>query len=84
MRLKLDIGALESLPLKLMIVAMVACMSVIPAGQALDELRDRDYVARAKLQLETVISAAQMLMIDGPGGVRTLRLDHRAPPPERR
>jgi hypothetical protein len=75
MRLKLDIGALESLPLKLMIVAVVACMSVIPAGQALDELRDRDYVARAKLQLETVISAAQMLMIDGPGGVRTLRLD---------
>jgi hypothetical protein len=75
MQLKLDIDALESLPLKLMIVAVVACMSVIPAGQALEGLRDRDYVARAKLQLETVISTAQTLMIDGPGGVRTVHLD---------
>ena len=70
-----DRDALESLPLKLMIVAVVASLSIIPAGQALEGFRNRDLVTRAQLELESVISAAQTLMIDGPGGVRTLHLD---------
>lgn len=75
MKLVGDQDALESLPLKLLIVAIVASMSVIPAGEALDGLRDRDFVARAKLELETVISVAQTLMLDGPGGARTIHMD---------
>lgn len=72
-----DRDALESLPLKLMIVALVASLSVIPAGQALESFRNRDFAARAQIELETIISAAQALMIDGPGSVRTLHIDFR-------
>ncbi len=75
MRLHDDRDGLESLPLKLMIVVIVASLSVIPAGQALDGFRNRDFVARAELALESIISTAQSLMIDGPGGVRALHLD---------
>jgi hypothetical protein len=75
MSIRYDHDALESLPLKLMIVAIVASLSVIPAGQALGGFRNRDFMTRAQLELESVMSAAQVLMIDGPGGVRTLHLD---------
>lgn len=75
MSIKRNHDALESLPLKMMIVAIVASMSVIPAGQALDGFRNRDYMTRIQLQLDGVISAAQTLMIEGPGGVRTLHFD---------
>jgi hypothetical protein len=75
MNLHDDRDGLESLPLKLMIVVIVASLSVIPAGQALEGFRNRDFVARAELALESIISTAQSLMIDGPGGVRTLHLD---------
>jgi len=77
MPLKDDRDGLESFPLKLMIVAIVATMSVVPASQALEGFRNRDFVARAELELESVISAAQTLMIEGPGSVRTLHLDFR-------
>jgi hypothetical protein len=72
-----DRDALESLPLKLIIVAVVATMSVVPAGQALESFRNRDFMARAQIELETIISAAQRLMLEGPGSVRTIHLDFR-------
>lgn len=75
MRLGKDVNALESLPLKLMIVAIVALMSVIPAGQALEGFRNRDFAMRAQLQLETMVSAAQTLMIEGLGGARSIHFD---------
>lgn len=75
MRIGKDVNALESLPLKLMIVAIVASMSVIPAGQALEGFRNRDFVMRAQLQLETIVSAAQTLMIEGLGGARSTHFD---------
>jgi hypothetical protein len=77
MSLKDDREGLESLPLKLMIVAIVATMSVVPASQALEGFRNRDFVARAQIELESIISAAQTLMLEGPGSVRTLHLDFR-------
>ncbi len=77
MSLKGDRDGLESLPLKLMIVALVATMSVVPASQALESFKNRDFVARAQLELESIISAAQTLTIEGPGSVRTLHLDFR-------
>lgn len=77
MSLKDDREGLESLPLKLMIVAIVATMSVVPASQALEGFRNRDFVARAQFELESVISAAQTLTMEGPGSVRTLHLDFR-------
>jgi hypothetical protein len=75
MSLRDDGNALESLPLKLIIVAVVATMSVVPAGQALESFRNRDFAARAQTELETIVSAAQTLMIEGPGSVRTIHLD---------
>jgi hypothetical protein len=77
MPLRDDRDALESLPLKLIIVALVATMSVVPAGQALESFRNRDFAARAQIELETIISAAQTLMVEGPGSVRTIHLDFR-------
>ena len=77
MHLRDDRDGLESLPLKLMIVALVATMSVVPASQALDGFRNRDFIARAQLELESIISAAQTVMIEGPGSVRTIHLDFR-------
>ena len=75
MRLKNDRDALESLPLKLVIVAVVASLSVIPAGQALDGFRNREFANRAQLEVEKIVSAAQVLMLEGPGGVRTVHLN---------
>ncbi len=70
-----DERGLESLPLKLVIVAIIATMSVVPAGQTLDAFRDRDYMTRAEVQLESIVSAAETLLVEGPGAVRTLHLD---------
>ena len=75
MRLKTDSGGLESLPLRLMIVAVVASLSIIPAGEALNNLRNKDFVNRVELQVESIISTAQLLTIAGPGGTRTVSLD---------
>ncbi len=75
MSLRDDNSGLESLPLKLMIVAVVASLSIIPASEALDNLRARDYARRAELQLDMVIGMAQVVGIEGPGSARTLDVD---------
>jgi hypothetical protein len=75
MRLCPDCTGLESIPLKLMIVAVVASLSVIPASHALQGLENRDFVRRAGLGLNMIISTAQTLTTEGPGSVRTLSLD---------
>ncbi len=75
MRLKSDKRAVEEIPLRLMIVAVVAAMSVLPAAQALETLRTRDFVVRASQQLDEIIRTADVLSVEGPGSVRTLHLD---------
>ena len=75
MRLKRDDSALESMPLRLMIVAVVVSMSVIPASEALETLRNGDFIRRAETQLDVIISTAEVLAIEGPGGTRTIELD---------
>ena len=70
-----DLSGLESLPLKLLIVAIVATLTVIPAGEALDSLKNRDFMRRAEVQLEKIASSAEILSIGGPGNVRTFSLD---------
>ena len=75
MTLNRDGSALESIPLKLMIVAVVASLSVLPAAEALDGLRNRDFVRRAELQLDALMLAVQTLAVEGPGAVRTASLD---------
>lgn len=77
MRLCRDCTGLESIPLKLMIVAVVASLSVIPASQALQGLENRDFVRRAGVGLDMIISTAQTLTTEGPGSVRTISLDLR-------
>lgn len=63
------------MPLRLMIVAVVVSMSIIPASEALETLRDGDFVRRAEAQLDGLIATAEVLAIEGPGGVRTVNLD---------
>ena len=77
MSLSRDCAGLESIPLKLMIVAVVASLSVIPASHALQGLENRDFVRRACLELEMIIATAQTLTTEGPGSVRTISLDLR-------
>lgn len=74
-RLRNDTGGLESLPLKLIIVAVVATMSVLPASQALSGLENREFARRAQIQLDLVVRTAQVLAVQGPGNVRTINLD---------
>jgi hypothetical protein len=75
MRLSRDDRALESLPLRLLIVAAVAAMSVVPAADALETLQDRDFLSRAGLMMDKVVHAAQMLSMQGPGASVTVELD---------
>lgn len=75
MRLSRDEGALEALPLRLMIVAVVAAMSIAPAAEALEVLQDRDFVSRARLAMDRVVHTAQMLSMQGPGAARTVDMD---------
>lgn len=75
MRLSGDQRALESFPLRLMIVAVVAAMSIAPAAEALESIQDRDFVSRAGLMMDKVVYAAQMLVMQGPGASRTVELD---------
>lgn len=75
MRLSRDEAGLESLPLRLMIVAIVAAISVVPAAEALGALQDRDFVSRARLAMDRVVYTAQMLSMEGPGAARTVDLD---------
>lgn len=78
MSLRHDRSALESIPLRLMIVAVVVSMSIIPASEALETLRNGDFVRRAEAQLDGLIATAEVLAIEGPGGVRSVNLDFRS------
>lgn len=75
MHLRRDDRALESLPLKLVIVVVVATMSVLPAARALAGLEDREFARRAGLELDRIVTAAELLTVRGPGNVRTISLD---------
>ncbi len=73
--LRTDIAGVESLPMKLIIVAVVATMSVVPAAQALSGLENREFARRSEIQLELIVTAAQVLTVQGPGNARTLSID---------
>lgn len=75
--MKDDIRAVESIPLRLMIVAIVVGMSILPASEALNAFRNRDLVRRAAMELDEMIAVAQVMAIQGPGNVRTLTFDLR-------
>ncbi|MGQ9587685.1 MAG: hypothetical protein ACUVT7_04800 [Thermoplasmata archaeon] len=77
MRLHENCSGLEAIPLRLMIIAVVASLSIVPAADMLQNLKNREFVRRAVLQLEDVITTAEVLAIEGPGGARTLALDFR-------
>jgi hypothetical protein len=77
MAIRDDCRAVESLPLRLMIVAVVVGLSVLPAAEALDTFRNRDLARRAALELDEIIGVAQAMAIQGPGNVRTLAVDLR-------
>lgn len=75
MRMSSDDRGLESLPLRLLIVAAVAAMSIAPAAGALEALQDRDFMSRAGLTMDKVVHTAQMLSMQGPGAAATIGLD---------
>ncbi len=77
MSLVWDCQAVESVPIKLVIVAVVVSLSVVPAAEALDVLRNRDLVRRAAMELEELVTIAQVMAIQGPGNIRTLSVDLR-------
>ncbi len=70
-----DDEALESLPMRLIVVAVAAAMSIIPAAEALETLQDRDFVSRARLTMDNLVGVAQMLSMQGPGAARTVDVD---------
>lgn len=78
MALRQDRRALEALPLRLLVIAVVAGLSVIPAAEALESLRDRTFLQRCELQLDTAIRTSQMIAMEGYGAVRTVQLDFRS------
>ncbi len=75
MRLGRDTRAVESLPLKLIIVAIVATMSIVPAADALNALKDKDFLKRAEAQLEELVWVAEIVSLEGPGSSRVISLD---------
>lgn len=72
MRLRSDDAGLESLPLRLMIVAVVAGLSIAPAAGALQALQDRSFIHRCEIQMETLIGASQTVLMEGLGAKRTV------------
>jgi hypothetical protein len=73
-----DRNAIEALPLRLLIVAVVAGLSVAPAASALHTLQDRSFVDRCIIQLETIIHTAQVVAVEGFGSKRTMDVDFRS------
>ena len=61
-----------------MVVSVVAVLSVLPAAEALDTLRDRAFTDRCAVQLGKVVSLAQIVSMEGAGASRVLRLDFRS------
>ena len=78
MTLALDRFALEALPLRLLIIAVVAGLSIVPASDALESLRTRTFLQRCEVQLEMVIRTSQMISLEGYGAARTVQLDFRS------
>jgi hypothetical protein len=58
-----------------MVVAVVASLSIIPAAEALDGMRTREFIRKAELQLATIVACVETLTVEGPGNVRTISLD---------
>ncbi|HEX9908059.1 MAG TPA: hypothetical protein VGB78_06275 [Thermoplasmata archaeon] len=77
MTIRDDDGGLETLPLRLMIVAAVVALSIVPAADSLESFRSREFVQRAERQLDMIVSAAEIIAMQGPGNVRTLSVDLR-------
>jgi hypothetical protein len=73
-----DTRALEALPLRLLVIAIAAGLSVAPAAEALESLRDRTFLHRCEAQLDTIIGTCQMISMEGHGAVRTLLMDFRS------
>ena len=78
MTLAFDRRALEALPLRLLVIAVVAGLSIIPASDALDSLKNRSFLQRCEMQLELTIRTSQMMSLEGYGAVRTVKLDFRS------
>jgi len=78
LRIQADRRAVETIPLRLMIIAVVAGLSVIPAADALDALRDRSFLDRCAVQMESLIATAQVVAMEGVGSRRSLELDLRS------
>ncbi|MCJ7490440.1 MAG: hypothetical protein MUO87_09965 [Thermoplasmata archaeon] len=78
MTIKTDRNALEALPLRLLIVAVVAGLSVVPAAGALQTLQDRSFLDRCAVQLESIVNTAQVVSLEGFGSRRTIDLDFRS------
>jgi hypothetical protein len=75
MRIESDSSGLESIPLKLMIIAVIAALSIVPAANALENLEDRDFLRRAEAQLDRILATVEILGVQGPGSLRVLDLD---------
>jgi len=73
-----DTRALEALPLRLLVIAIAAGLSVVPAAEALESLRDRSFLQRCEVQLDAIIGTCQMISMEGYGAVRTVSLDFRS------
>ncbi len=70
-----DPAGLESLPLRLMIVAIVAGLSIAPAAEALNALESRSFLQRCDFELEELVRASQAVLLEGSGSRRTVDVD---------
>lgn len=70
-----DCRAVEAIPLRLLVVAVVASLSVIPASGALDALRDRSFLDRCVVQIETIVATAEVVALEGEGSRRSVDVD---------
>ena len=75
MRISQDKRAVEALPLRIVIIAIIAAVSIVPAADALESLRQSEFLKRAEHQLDVITSTAETLVMEGPGSARTLALD---------
>lgn len=75
MALRDDCSGLESIPMRLMVLAVVVSMSIVPAARALESFEEREFLIRAGAELDRIVFAAQALTIQGPGAARTLDID---------
>ncbi len=78
MTIRTDRDAVGALPLRLLVVAVVAGLSVVPAAGALQTLQDRSFLDRCAVQLESMVSTAQVVSLEGFGSMRTIDFDFRS------